>query len=113
MARQHLKQRADGRYACRYHDKWFMGATEKEALAARDAYKLQEKQGMKKDAAYTTIREYAAYWLPIHKATVSNRCYNDYAKQMNVLIDTIGNMILQDVKPSDIQRVWLHYAGYS
>lgn len=90
-----------------------MGSTEREALEAREAYKTLEKQGMKKDASHTTVREYASAWLPVHKATVSNRCYNDYAKQMNVLIDTVGDMILQDVKPSDIQRVWLHYAGYS
>ena len=32
--KQHLKQRADGRYACRYRDQWFYGLTEGEALEA-------------------------------------------------------------------------------
>lgn len=68
---------------------------------------------MKKDAAHMTVREYAAQWLPVHKHGVSNKCFNDYAKQMDALIDTIGDMIIQDVRPSDVQRVWLHYDGYS
>lgn len=41
MARQHLKQRKDGRYVCKYHGIQFMGWTEHEAMEARDAYKLK------------------------------------------------------------------------
>lgn len=39
MPRQSLKKRADGRFACRYQDKFFYGKTQGEALAARDEYK--------------------------------------------------------------------------
>lgn len=74
---------------------------------------MQEAQGMKKDAAHTSVRDYAAEWLPVHKADVSTKCYNDYAKQLNILLDAIGDMLIQDVKPSDIKKVWLHYIGYS
>lgn len=59
------------------------------------------------------MREYAAKWLPVHKNDVGTKCYNDYAKQLDVLMESIGDMILQDVKPSDIKRVWIHYSGYS
>lgn len=113
MARQHLKKRKDGRYACRYKDQWFMGNTESEVLEAREAYKLQEKMGMRKDAAHTTVADYASQWLPVHKHGVDKKTYNDYAKQINALLDAIGSMNIQEVKPSDIQRVWLHYDGYS
>lgn len=68
---------------------------------------------MKKDAAHTTVRDYAASWLPVHKHDVSMKCYNDYAKQMDAMIDAIGDMFIQDVRPSDIKRIWLHYDGYS
>ena len=34
MPRQTLKQRPDGRYACKYKGKFFYGATQTEALAA-------------------------------------------------------------------------------
>ena len=43
--KQRLKQRADGRYRCRYHGQDFYGATEAEALAAREEYKRQEQAG--------------------------------------------------------------------
>ena len=39
MPRQTLKRRPDGRYACRYQNKWFYGDTQSEALAEREAYK--------------------------------------------------------------------------
>ncbi len=113
MARQHLKKRKDGRYACRYKDQWFMGNTESEVLEAREAYKLQEKMGMRKDAAHTTVADYASQWLPVHKHGVDKKAYNDYAKQIDALLDAIGSMNIQEVKPSDIQHVWLHYDGYS
>lgn len=111
MPRQHLKRRADGRYACRYKGRMFMGKTEREALEAREAYKLQEKQGMKKDADHTTVREYASRWLPVHRHDASSRHYNDCANHLNVLIDCIGDMIVHDVTPSDIKSVWVRYDG--
>ncbi len=113
MPRQHLKRRKDGRYACRYKDKWFMGDTETEVLEAREAYKLQLKQGMKKDADHMTVREYAARWLPIHRSHVNNATYNHYAKQINFLVDAIGDQRVVDVTPSDIQAVYIHYQGMS
>lgn len=113
MPRQHLKRRKDGRYACRYKDKWFMGDTEAEVLEARETYKFQLKQGMSKDADHMTVREYAGKWLPVHKHHVGEKTYNDYAKQLNALIDVVGDMHLQDVKPTDVKAVWQQYDGYS
>ena len=34
--KQHLKQRKDGRYACRYKDQWFYSTDPDDALAIRD-----------------------------------------------------------------------------
>lgn len=78
MPCQTLKQRPDGRYACKYKGKFFYGATQTEALAAREEYKRQEKSGI--NAAPVTVGEYAARWLPVHKASVGTKTYNDYAK---------------------------------
>lgn len=113
MPRQHLKQREDGRYRCKYDGVYFYGNTEREALAARDAYKRRQSDGLRRDADSITVGEYAAQWLPIHKHAVSAKCYNDYAKQMDRLIATLGTLRLIDVKPTDIQRLWAHYDGYS
>ena len=101
MPSQHLKQRADGRYRVKYHDHYFYGATEREACQARDAYIREEEAGIRHDAARMTVRQYAAEWLPVHKHGVATRTYNDYANQLNRLLDVIGDMPLQDVHPTD------------
>ena len=49
MPRQSLKQRSDGRYACVYKGTFFYGATQSEALAKREAYKLELARGLRKE----------------------------------------------------------------
>jgi hypothetical protein len=71
MPRQTLKQRKDGRYVCRCDDRYFLGKTQKEALAARDSYKLAKAQGLRAEARGPTVNTYAAKWLPIAKAHVT------------------------------------------
>ena len=44
--KQHLKQRRDGRYVCKYKGEQFMGSTEEEALSAREKYKNAERRGI-------------------------------------------------------------------
>lgn len=111
MPRQTLKRRADGRYRCKYKERYFYGETQAEALQAREEYKRWEAAGLK---AAPTVRTYAAEWLPIHKGTVISKTYNDYASQVDALIDILGDMRLDEVKPSDIKRVYtMHYNGYS
>lgn len=114
VPRQHLKRRKDGRFACRYQGKWFYGLTEGEAFAARDAYKQMLKQGIQRNADSMDVRHYAASWLPIHKADVSKKHYNDCAHHIDILCDQIGGMLIKDVKPSDIKAVYsAHYLGLS
>ena len=109
MPRQTLKQRPDGRYACKYKGKFFYGATQTEALAAREEYKRQEKSGI--NAAPVTVGEYAARWLPVHKASVGTKTYNDYAKQLDTLCKCIGDRLLREVTPSDIKAVFSPLPG--
>ena len=109
----HLKRRKDGRFACRYREQWFYGATEEEALAAREAYKRAEAAGEALYAKGPTVGEYAKQWLPLHKAGVSDKCYNDYAKQLEALLPVIGEKRLSDVSVDDAAAVWKHFQGYS
>lgn len=110
--KQHLKQRKDGRYCAIYHGKQFMGNTEDEALQARDEYKRKEaaKEYLGKKQ---TVQDYALKWLPLHKADVSTKCYNDYAKQLEALFPVIGSKQLDSVTVDDAAVVWQHYQGYS
>ena len=66
--KQHLKQRLDGRYLCRYKDQFFYESSEDEALQAREDYKLQEALGQ--TINHRLLTEFARKWLPIAKASV-------------------------------------------
>lgn len=100
-----LKRRADGRYACRYKDKWFMSTDPDEALAARDRYKQQEKLGVIVKRGMT-VRQYAVYWLPVHKAAVRASTYNGYASIIEHAILPIADTPLSDLTTDDIAEVY-------
>lgn len=110
--KQRLTQRKDGRYKCSLDGIQFYGNTSDEALAAREEYKRKKAAGeWLKDRM--TVGAYAAKWLPLHKGGVSDKCYNDYAKQLEALLPVIGDKQLDEVKPDDAAAVWSHYKGYS
>lgn len=112
MARKTLKARADGRYACKYKGKFFYGRSPDEAKQARKDYVKQLESGLALRREQT-VKDYALKWLPLHKADVSEKCYNDYAKQIEALFPYIGSMLLSQVTVDDAAAVWQHYAGYS
>ena len=107
-----LKPRADGRYCCKYKNKRFYGRSDKEAKQARADYIKAEQAGrlLKQEL---TVKAYALKWLPLYKSSVSEKCFNDYAKQREALCDCIGSKLLSQVSVDDAAAVWQHYAGYS
>ena len=108
-----LKERADGRFRCKYHGVQFYGSSPEEAAAKRDEYKRLEAAGEYQRENGVTVSAYAEKWLPLHKAGVSPKCYNDYKKQLDALVDVIGEMKMKSVTVDDAAAVWTHYAGYS
>lgn len=114
MPRQKLTQRTDGRYRCKYKDKYFYGSSQREAQQKRDEYKRLLDAGIKASEAGITVRQYAMRWVNTHKASVSDKCYNDYVKQLNAMIEQIGDLRLMDVTPDDIKQIFsTHYLNYS
>lgn len=114
MPRQKLTQRADGRYRCKYKGKEFYGDTPREAQAKREEYKRLLEAGIKAEEAGITVRQYASRWVLTHKASVSDKCYNDYVKQLNAMVEIIGDKRLMDVTPDDIKGIFsTHYLNYS
>lgn len=104
MPRQSLTRRKDGRYKVKYHGHQFYGETQAEAIRKRDEYKQAEKDAIKLNCP--TVATYAVEWLPLHKVGVSVRYYNDCAHYLDILIEFCGNMLLKDVKPSDIKKIY-------
>lgn len=104
--------RADGRYQAKYHGKYFYASTPEEARRLRDEYKYQCEHGIDQ-IRNMTVSDYASQWLPVAKASVSDKCYNDYAVQLEALTAVCGDKYLNAVAPLDIKKVWLHYIGYS
>ena len=113
LPRQTLKQRPDGRYACRYKGKFFYGATQSEALAAREAYKRMEEQGLRKESQEITLSAYVARWLPAYHAEASAKQYNQYAKIVDRLCENLGSRKMSDITATDIQTFFSGLIGLS
>lgn len=106
MPKQQLKQRKDGRYACKYKGIKFYGDTPKEAMQKRDVYKLEEAQGIKKKKAGQTFGEYALQWLDIYHGKSKVRTYNEYAVRIERMCKEIGGIKLRELTQSDIKRAY-------
>lgn len=103
--KQHLTQRPDGRYACRYKGEWFYAYTEEEALQARKDYKIAEKLGDPLRPT-VTVAEYASNWLPVARASVSEGTYHGLAIHLEHLISCIGSVPMAEVLPLQIKNVY-------
>lgn len=110
--RRHLTKRADGRYKLKYHEYQIYGRTEDEVYEKLDEYKRKEAEGLAA-AKNPTVAEYGNRWLPIHKAGVTDKVYNDYAIQLTKLYKTVGEKKVREVTPTDIKEAYGQYIGKS
>ena len=109
--KQHLVQRPDGRYRCKYKGKDFYGQTEEEAFAARDAFIAKSGKG---SLSHSTVSEFAIPWLKRTYPSVADSTYEGLAIHLQHLVDEIGNKEISKVLPSDIKNVYsVAYKGLS
>ena len=109
--KQHLKKRADGCYACRYKDQWFYHTNEETCLAMREEYKRLEKL---KESAVPTVKDYAEKWITRAYPTVAATTMTGLKIHLRKLTDSIGDRLLNEVKPSAIKAVYSsEYIGVS
>lgn len=94
--------RSDGRYQVKQDGHTFYGKTAKQACQKRDAFFAAAKN----TSGEESVRSYALRWLPVAKAHVETKTYNDYANQLDKLNSIIGDMPIKDVTPSDIKRIY-------
>ena len=112
IKKQHLKQRADGRYCCKYHGMQFMGNSEDEALAARDEYKRREAAGETRQEQHF-FRDYAIEWVESYKGHLTTGPYNTHIRNLNKFMGLCGNKSMQDYRPTDISKFYQAFACMS
>ena len=112
MARKKLIKRKDGRYKVEFRGKCFYGKTPSEANDKRDAYVRLVKAGLQ--IQQVTVAEYADDWLPKAKAGIREKTYKGYEAIMKRMVESIGKMNLDRVKPMDIKDIYTrHFATFS
>ena len=104
--KQVLKKRKDGRYACRYLDKWFYSEiSSDDALAQREAYIRRIKSGDLYNQT-VTVFEYGTKWLKIAYPAVTNTTFKGLSIHLQHLVNQIGNVPVCDVRPLQIKEVY-------
>ena len=110
MAR--VTQREDKLYRKWYHGVQFYGKTEKEAEEKRNEYKYEVEHGIERPKPIRVV-DLVEKWLPVAKAGVARRTYNQYVGIFEVLTEEIGNKMVSSVTPADISLVWSRFVGMS
>lgn len=82
-----------------------MGATQEEAIAAREEYKLSLLRP-KTVFASVPLGTYALPWLKRSKAGVTSHTYNEAAVLLEKLLSELGDKPIGEIIPSDIKAVY-------
>lgn len=113
MPRQQLIQRADGRYTCKYGDKFFYGKTPTEALRKRDDYVKEYEIGYSPDLSETPFLEYGLAWLDVYRASSNKRLRRQYETMIEYAALVLKKKYLRVITATDIQRLFNTLDGYS
>lgn len=111
--KRHATLRKDGRWQCKVQGKTFIDKDINEAIRKADEYDARLKLQLVEAAKPKIVSEYAAEWLKTYKSGVSDKCYNDYATQIDKLNGVCGDKQLRDVTTDDAARVWQRFNGLS
>lgn len=95
-------KRTDGRFVCRYHDKWFYSTNPEDCLRQREEFKEEERRGR----VNYFVREYAVRWFDRSFPNVTPSTRQGLRIHLQTLIDEIGDLPVSGVKPSDIKGIY-------
>lgn len=113
MPRQRLEKRKDGRFVCRYDDKYFYGKTQAEATRKRDAYISELESGYSPESETTTFAEYSQTWLETYRGDCIKRSKDQYESFIKYCIDHLRKKRMRDITATDIQKLYNSLTGYS
>ena len=116
MPKATYKRRPDGRYRIKYNGHEFYSSPWgplHEAVQQVEAYKKDIARGLKEETLGICFATYAIDWVQTYKAECSKQTYNAYIAMINKTIDQIGNMRMQDITRTDIQKLYNSLKGKS
>ena len=105
-------QREDKLYRKWYKGVQFYGKTEKEAEQKRNEYKYEVEHGIERPKPIKVV-DLVEKWLPVSKAGVARRTYNQYVGLFETMTGEIGNKLVSSVTPADIKVIWSKFTGMS
>lgn len=99
MARTTSKQRReDGYFRVRVGTTYFYSRVSwADANRKAEAYRRELAEGLNADARKVTLRQYSTSWLPVHKAAVKDKTYNEYATLINRMLTLIGDIPIMQI----------------
>ena len=98
-------RRADGRYVCRYKSQYFYSNDPDDCIAQREEFKRLEQRGQ---IMSYFVREYALAWFD-RAYPKNNTTKAGLACHMRKLLDVLGDLPLEQVKPSNVKDVYSSY----
>ena len=116
LRRKRLKRRKDGRFLLRYEGQWFYSSPwapdESECYQQKEEYERKKQAGIL-SMQNQTFEQYAAKWLPIHKAGCKATTYNNYACILDGIIVQVGKKNLREITTDDITALYASMAEKS
>ena len=113
MPRQQLTQRADGRYTCKYGDKFFYGKSKTEAQNKRKDYVRDETLGYCPDLSETLFLDYGLAWLDVYRHKSNKKQKRQYETMIRYAAENLDKKYLRQINATDIQRLFNTLEGMS
>ena len=103
--KERATKRKDGRFVCRYKGQYFYSDDPDGCLLQREEFKRLEKRG---NVMSYFVREYALQWFD-RTYPKNNTTKAGLACHLRKLLDVLGDLPLEQVKPSNVKEVYSSY----
>lgn len=113
MPRKQLLQRTDGRFKCKYGDKYFYGNSQTSAQKKRENYVIETTLGYIPELAETTFYEYAMTWLDVYRTECDQKQKRQYETMIEYAAAKLQKKNLRMINATDIQRLYNSLKGMS
>ena len=113
MPRQNLTERSDGRYTCKFGDRFFYGKTPTEAKRKRQEYVRKLDQGINPDLSDTPFLEYALGWRQAFRSECNPKMQRQYENMIIYAAETLNKQYIRQIVATDIKRLYNTLNGKS